>query len=516
MNFLANFLYTKPFRIGWLGIFALLPAFFSCRTEEKILVVNEAPYTVMSVDTIQLNGESRLITQVKLHWSATDADGYVTGYRVSWGIDSLQAFQKLASALVVKRTDSTFQFNFNSGSDTSDVYFFVESIDDKNLVDPSPASLRIPVKNSPPVIQFLDDGLSSADTLWTVLSFPYAFSDPDGLGNIDSVFIKVNEGAWVGLPRVLTFVSLVPVDPTISGMGSAYVYGGENQATLNKEPVPLNGIMVPGFQVNGINTVYLKIRDLAGAIDMDTAKPYFVRQKTSDLLLIDAYKGEGGFIGDSLYTNLISEFTNYDRIDLIVNGGVNQPKFWNSTFYLTAKLYKKIFWYSDIYTTTPGLTPLLLTYAAASFNQYLRFNGKLLVSATFPDGGNQLSLDDPVFSLLPIDSITKQSNNVRLRRGLPLWPRQPGYDTLRSTNFLITGVDLFYPRAGVDTLHVIPKTSVTSLYTGPALPIALRAKNPFTSKTNLVFFGMEMLYLSGNRPALKNTFTKILNEEFNW
>jgi hypothetical protein len=179
------------------------------------------------------------------------------------------------------------------------------------------------------------------------------------------------------------------------------------------------------------------------------------------------------------------------------------------------KLYKKVFWYSDIYRTGIGEIPLLLTTAAPAFIQYLRFDGKLLASAIFPDGNNQLPVDDPIFSLVPIERISPLSVTARLRRNVPVLARQGAYFDLKTTANLISGLDLFFPRQGADTLYLLPVTSISN-YTGPALPIATRAFNPFNGRMNLAFFTVEMTYLSGDRPALQNTFNKILNEDFNW
>jgi len=482
-------------------------------------IANSTPVTFLSIDTIVLNGPSRLITKVKLSWAGTDRDGYISGFKLAWDQNKDLCKTKLDAADPVNRTDSTFLFSFSNlnGADTADIYFMVQAVDDRGLLDPNPKMINIPVRNSPPTIKFLADGLPDADTIFSVLSFPYTFSDPDGDDNIDSIYIKINDGSWTGLPKNINFVSLVPQDPMAFGTTNALIYAGNGLATENQQPKPLANVLVPGMVVNGQNRIYLKIKDLAGAEGFDTTdRSYYIKRKTSDLLIVDAYKGDGAFIGDSMYYNMIGKISNYDRLDLIGNNGNNRPKFWSTTFYLQTSLYKKVFWYSDIFSTVVNEVPLLMTYAVPALSQYLRFNGKLMASMIFPDYPTQISNTDPVFSLIPIDSITTLSRDVRLRRDNSIFPKQPGFPTLKSTGFLITGVDLFYPKPGVDTLYFVDKSSTTSLYTGPGLPIALRAKNPFADKTNLIFFGMELTYLSGDRQALQNLFTKILNEEFNW
>jgi len=504
----------KPSLLGWLGFIIFLA---SCKEEKKFDAGNQAPLVRISVDSIGLPDSLRLFTQVKLSWAGIDADGYVAGYRVAWSTDSATAKTQVITAPLISTTDSTFLFNFKGSSNNAIIYFFVLAEDDKGKSSVQPDYLKIPVRNSPPQITFLADGLPLADSIWSVTSLPYSFSDPDGAQNIDSIYLKINDGPWVGLPKNLSFVSIAPEDPEASGQTNGLVYAGENLATLNSEPTPIPNLKISGLQINARNQFYLKIKDLAGAIAIDTTPiQYFIKQKTSDLLLVDAFKGEGAFIGDSLYTSLLSGIATYDRIDFNTSNGVNQPKFWNSTFYLLCKQYKKVFWFSDILTNLPGQTPLMLTTASTALNQYLRFNGKLLASTNFPDSPNQLSEDDPIFSLIPIQKISEQSNIAKLRRNIPVLAKREGYFNLKSTSNIVSGIDVFDLKPGADTLFLMPKSSLTNTYTGPDLPIALRSRNPFNNKTNLVFFAMELTLLSGDRQALTNTFNKILNEEFNW
>ena len=483
------------------------------------MVLNQSPSTRIWIDSIGLPDTIRLFTQVKLNWSGDDQDGYVKGFKISWSsTDKNAALIGLSSSRLVTRTDSTFLFNFTGLSNLADIYFYVQAIDEKGLLDPNPAFLKIPVKNSIPSINFIADALPASDTIWSVISLPYNFSDPDGVANIDSILFKINNSKWVSVPKNLGFLSLVPRDPGSFGETSVDLYAGENLATLNKIPEPIPGVSAAGLKLNDRNRFYMKIKDLAGASFVDsTVSNYYFKRKTADLLLVDANKAEGAYIGDTVYAKTISAISAFDRIDMIDQNGINQPKFWNASFYLLSKLYKKVFWYSDIITEVPGQTPLMLTFAAPSFIQYLRFDGKLLVSAIFPD--TRIPDDDPVFALLPI-RISEQSSLVRLRRNFPIVPTKPDYAVLKSiiTNVPgpITGVDIFNVSPGVDTLFTIPKSSLTSSYTGPELPIALRTRNPFSGKTNLVFFGVQLSYLSHDLDAFQNTLNKILNEEFNW
>jgi hypothetical protein len=516
---------TQQRRLAQLCWPLLLLLAFSCRTEKDTIVENQAPIVRIATEKINLPDSVRLSTRIQMYWSGQDADGYVKGFRTAWSNTRENALARLASAKIETKTDSTFLFNFAGSSDTSTVWFVVEAEDEKGLRSREPAILKIPLQNSAPSISFLTDGLPQSDSIWSVLSLPYTFADPDGSENIDSIYMKINDGAWTSIPKNISFVSAVPEDPTSLSTTNAILYAGENLATLSKEPSPIAGVKVPGLKLNGQNRFYLKIKDLANSSRVDSTREYFFRRKTGDLLLVDAVKTSNR---DSLYSGMLGPISNFDRLDINfpeipgTRVGANQPRFWNASFYLLCKLYKKVFWYSDILPTNQpagaDTTRILLTPAAASLNQYLRFDGKLLISSTFPDGKNQLPADNAAFSLLPVESFYKRSDTIRVKPNGLVLPRQNGYDSLRilSTGSIITGVDVFYPAPGTDTLFAIPKSSLGGYPGQAALSIALRTKNPSNGRTNLVFFGMELYYLSANRQALSRTFNKILNEEFNW
>lgn len=500
--------------IVFLGVISLA----GCKVDKESTIGNQAPTTYISIEEINRGGADRLVTKVKLNWSATDQDGTIAGFRLAWDQNYESCLKKLPDSPLITRTDSTFLFNFSGadGVDTADIWFMVQAVDNQFQASAEIKKLRIPVRNSAPNIQILKDGLPENDTLWSVLSFSYSFSDPDGEEDIATVSIRINDGTWVDLPQNINFISIVPEHPELAGNDAGVIYSGNGLATQIAKPAPIPNLKVPGLIVGGTNKIYLRIKDLAGASRIDSTNlSYIFRQKTGPLLVIDAYKGSGAFIGDSIYYNILAQTTAFDRIDYIGNAGKNRPKFWGTTLYLQASLYQKVFWYSDIFTTTVGENPLLLTYAVPAFLQYQRFDGKLMFSTIFPDPPAQLPITDPIFSLIPIDSISSLSSLIRLRRDSLIYARQPDFQDL-TNRYLVTGVDLFYPRAGVDTLFVVRKNATTSAYTGPPLPVALRTKNPLNNRSNLIFFGMEISYLSGNRSALQSFFNRVFNEEFNW
>lgn len=503
-------------KAGVTACFCLLFIGLGCKPEKDQPIANQVPLVRIAIDSVGVPDSVSLTTRIKLSWSGQDADGYIAGFKISWGTDSLSAAGGLSSSALITGSDSTFLFNFSGSLEKAVIHFFIQSVDNKGAVS-AVRHLRIPVKNSFPEIRFIADGMPAADTLWSVISLPYFFSDPDGSQNIDSVFVKINDGKWTALPKNLSFISLVPVNPSALAETDCYVYPGENLSSLASKPAALPNISVPGLKLNERNTFYLKVKDQAGAAGTDSSvRKYYVRRKSGQVLFVNAFAGSGATYCDTLYSHAFSELNiPFDKINLISGSGINQPRFWNSQFYLLCQVYGKVFWYGDVISSAPGAIPLLLNPASTALRQFLRFDGKMLGSNTFPDAPFQLPTDDPVFELVPIDTFTRFTNNVRIRPNGTLPATQNEYPNL-VTGRLLTGGDIFKVKPGVDSLYFVPKNMMASVYTGPVgLPIALRTRNT-NGKTNLVFFTIEMAYLNGNRPALLSTFNKIINDEFNW
>ena len=130
----------RPITYLLLGLLLTLTA---CDKGE--LLENKAPDTRISVSEINLTGEDRLRSEVTLHWFGADEDGWITGYELS--LDG-------TNWSPVTKQDSTFSFELTLGSDTTDIDFYVRAVDNDDAVDPTPAYLRVPIRNSPPTAIF--------------------------------------------------------------------------------------------------------------------------------------------------------------------------------------------------------------------------------------------------------------------------------------------------------------------------------------------------------------------------
>jgi hypothetical protein len=508
----------------------------ACKPDLGTPLPLQPPTTQLFVNEINLDEDNFLLTRVRLFWSGFDATGFIIGYRVSWALDSISARNGLATSRLVQRTDSLFLFNFqvSGGSQTGLVYFFVQAVNNAGLEDPNPAFLKIPVRNSPPVAKFDPTSLPDTNVYFSTISLGWQVTDPDGFDNIDSVFLKVNNGAWVPINKNINYVTLVAPNPKQTGVQEALVYAGVGLAREINIPQPL-ARRLPGYVVgnggfgNG-NRFYIKVKDQAGSVALDSAASVIIDNglpttvhnfvclpQVHDLLLIDAHTEA---FADLQYQQALEALAiSYDKLDLLSNRGKMRPKNWNAGFYILLSLYKKTLWYSDFNVTNVSEL-LLLDFATAAFQQYIKGEGAALITAKFPDQpNNRLPREAPVFDLLPVDSLPHRANITRLRGGSKAKPLVAGYDTLIVSG-QITGFAGFFPSADAEELYRVASTDyiVTNPLLGfnPPLTIAARRKNDVTGKPNLTFFACELHRLRGTTPehaqSFRNVIQKILND----
>ena len=477
-------------KLPFLFLLALL--FSAC--DEGTPFENLPPETHLFLKEIKLSGEDRLNSVVTLHWSGEDQDGYVVAYMISLDEDNWET---------VEVQDSTFRFDLMPGSDTTDIDFWVRAIDNDGDTDPSPAYLRVPIRNSPPVAR-LDTVNLIPDTVASVFSFLWEIEDLDGINTIDSIQIRLNDGPWYALERNTRFITVVGEAPKMMGPQMGRVYEG-NAANLRSE-------QIEGLVVGAGNRFYLRAKDIAGKFsDIDTSSSFFIRTQQHDLLVIDDHISSQP---DTVYRKALDAVTpGYDFLIL----EENLPTYWDPTFGLYLQLYEQVFWYGDGSQRPEVSGQLLLDVAANQLQIYLNNGGKLLITTRFPTDFNDpdIAAVSPIFGLSPMDSLSSASGQARVRvdsLALPAGDFANDFPVLVCSNF-ITGADPFYAKDPVNILYAAQLTS-SGAWTGPST-IASRAL--FTNgQTNQVFFSVELHKLSGDENAFEAFFDQVLNVEFNW
>ncbi|RMG72972.1 MAG: hypothetical protein D6722_04415, partial [Bacteroidetes bacterium] len=448
------------------------------------LLDNLPPETRIFVDEINLSGPNRLNSVVRLHWLGEDQDGYVTGYQLS--LDG-------TNWSFTTRTDSTFRFDLNPGSDTTDIDFYVRAIDNLEALDPDPAYLRIPIRNTPPTARF-DTVNVLPDTTGLVWSLSWEVDDLDGFSTLDSVFIRINDGPWYTIRPEENFASFLAEDPTQAGEQPLIPYLG-----LLSQPAqtPMQGV-----RVEGLNRMYLQARDIAGTLSLiDSTKAFYLPRQGGNLLVIDAH---GDAVADEVYFPILDDiYPQYDYLDLLNN----LPAYWSPTFSLLLQQYDKVFWYGDDAQIVALGQQLLLETAATSLQEYLNAGGKLFVTAKFP-GPN--TFDDPqdinrsaIFDFSPMDSLSTAPGQARIRQDTLVRPTATfagNYPELQvSTN--ITGADPFYPKDPDNGMYTVALTTVGG-WSGPNTVCAKAIY--INGETNQVFWSLELHKLNAAVGGLKS------------
>lgn len=473
-----------------LPFLALVWALSACKKGEPF--DNLPPDTKISVSEINLVGEDRLRSEVTLHWFGSDQDGWVTGYELS--LDG-------TNYSPVNVTDSTFNFVLSAGSDTADVSFYVRSIDNDGALDPTPAFLNVPIKNTPPTAIF-DSLQPIPDTAFIVATLFLDVNDADGSDNLDSSFIRVNNGPWYSLAPTVTTVTLVPQDPTATGATDSDVYTGA--------AADLQSASISGLNLGGDNTVYLRARDIAGSeSEIDTSKIFFVKNKTADVLVVDAHPGGSTPTPEDVYdVALANAIPNRDVIDLRSNGGANVPALWTPTFSFFVNFYDEVFWYSDASAEGVGL----LESAAGAIQDFLSQDGKILISTSFPSTYDNTSV---IQEYTPMDSISTAPGSVRIPTDsllMPLGGFAGDYDSLQASVFIGRATPI-YVKSIADTMFNAQLFTAGG-WTGPS-SVGARTRNA-GGNTNMVFMSVELHQFNGRPAALEQFFNEVLLNEFNW
>lgn len=473
-----------PIYFGWFLI--MLFAFSSCKKEEEKL--NQAPETDIAIQEINLSGEDRLSSLVRLRWWGTDPDGVVNNYEISF-----DQVEWISTPL----QDSTFQFVISAGSDTVDIDFWVRSVDDEGEKDESPAYLRIPLKNTPPEIEILDQ-LFPSDTAFLVSSISWSASDLDGSQTIDRIELKLNDGEWVGISNTRTFVAIVPNEPKATGITSAdlvYIDG-------------TRGPEINGLNLEGENTFYVRSVDIAGSESkIDTSETIIIRNQVNDILVL----GVSNSSANQFYKDNLDELgLAYDFVDGRRADSKNLPKPASPTFDPTFGEWIGLYSTVVLYSSDAGIQITggqFADYARNGIQNYLEGNGKMLFSTAF---SNDIQSSNPLFGILPMDSLSSAEGLARLPID-SLAVGENGYPDL-ITSVFISGLDPIYQSADS---KVIYRANLTK-NGGWEGPNVIGVKRPTAGNTDLIFFSAELHRLNKDEAATDLLFEKIFNEEFNW
>lgn len=366
-------------------------------------------------------------SQQHLHWWGVDPDGFVVGYYISFDNLHWTFTSSNDSVLGLKLTTNDTLYSF-----------YVAAVDDQGLKDPKPASLRMPIHNSPPVVSFVFQS-DVPDTTFTVATFQWNGSDVDGNETIVSYYYVLddttNPSKWISLPSTSNLVTLFKADGLTEGR----------------------------------HVFYLKARDVAGAYSKmirmpDTTKTWYVRDpqgqgKISDFLIINddisaSSDGAATFYNqmyDTLNNGRIQRQTRYiwDIKAGYTNTarGTHVPALINPTFTESIKLFKYILWYCD---QNPQMN-----VAQSSLPAFKAAGGKVLMVTVF----TQYPPDSRGFGdFAPIDSIQSSYFTSAFLKGDSLIALDPSYPNLYSGSTFLSYQRGVWPKVNSHLLYKMGKS----------------------------------------------------------
>jgi hypothetical protein len=513
---------SKLFMLNKFTVFILLAgltAFYACK--DKMVDnpnANRPPTT-----KIFLNPDSTISLQqskIHLYWSGDDPDGQVIGYYVSWdGVHwSFTTRNDSLFSLQIGAVDTIFAFrvaavdNSGNGVYVTDVFqngihYGPEPFTDLNgngkwdagepfvdigLIDPNPAQLKLPIKNTAPTVIW--DALSThPDTSFTAMTFGWDAADIDGNSTIQNINIALNDtNRFVSLNGTVSIVTIRTSDfSNPNPLMDIYINGD-----LTNQPIDSigNRIKLPGLIYNSNNKFYVQVVDNSGAkspwissATQPNSKPgWFVKKPKGNIALVNnysAYDSPGTFYPDMMDSLQLTG--KYDIIDL-----VNQkPPYINITFLETVKLFKGILWYTD---NAPSLD-----LANATVQKINAAGVKIFFSMLFPQNIDLTQIQ----GFLPILADTSYYLPVIAPNKIVSDISNSGYPTLKvATSF--QRVRSFKLNPGVTSIYHFPNDELAG-YIGFE-----------NSSKNIFFIGMPLHKMNGNPGSVKTLLDKVLFHDF--
>ncbi len=376
----------------------IMGVFISCYEEmPNVPVGNKPPTTKVFLDPD--SSISKQPSKIKLHWTGDDPDGIIVGYYFSFdGINwTFTTKNDSLFELKIGAVDTVYNFRVaavdNNGNNKYDsqinqynINFGPEPFTDLNgnnqwnegeayidigSVDPHPAMLVLPIKNSAPIITW--NVLSTLpDSSFPAMSFGWNVSDLDGEETITNIKIALNDTVnAVLLNGAIRTITIRTKDfGNNNPLMDILIDGNSN----NIAPVKL-----PGLVFNNNNRFFVQAEDISGAksdwISLpDSSHNWFVKKPKGKFLIVDNYK----IVDDaaSFYNAMMDSIGLTDKYDILDLQTAKLP-YLNTTFLETSKLFSGVLWYAD---NDPSLD-----VANVTVPNYIEAGGKIFFSMQFPN-----------------------------------------------------------------------------------------------------------------------------------
>lgn len=362
-------------------------------------------------------------SRLQVHWWGEDPDGKVLGYYFRWvGLDSKWSFTTANDSLFSlpigsadttytievmavdvlgnKKYDNSVMWNgidigaepFVDGNNNG-VWDKGEKYFDIGMIDLTPASLKFPIKNTPPIIEWNKESVIPDET-FPVITVAWDATDLDDDASIVNISLAINNlDLAVKLPGNTRLVTLRIKDINAHEPELEILVNGLESKLFDKT--------LKGLKLDDYNRLYVWASDISGSISdiqslPDTSAKWFVKKPKGELLIVDDYEKASNatiFYKDVFSTIDGGRFANkFDVFDL----EATKLPFANITFLETIKLFKYIYWYGD---ASPSLE-----VASSITQKYINGGGKIGYSLNFQEPKSSFTFDlATIQSFLPIE-----------------------------------------------------------------------------------------------------------------
>jgi len=387
-----------------------------------------------------------------IHWWGNDPDGYVVGYYYNWDDSPDTIFTTLKVDTFTLQASDTINFH------TLKVW----ALDNENAWDPTPAVLTIPVKNSPPTVEFVRNTLPP-DTTLPVATFYFEGHDIDGDQSVGGFYWRLDFED----DTVIHFIE----------RDTGYV-------TIRNIP-------------EGERTITVWAVDESHALSDSITHTWYVIPVVGDILFLDDNTSSqaDNFYRQIMDNNFFGQYTYY-RIEyglpyspFDVNAIINELGF------------NYIIWYTgDDYEH--------FSYAQKYIETYLSNHKKLfLISPACLNSFYNPENPSPFMSqFLGVDTVTAWDKFIL--KGYNILPQASGYDTLEVQLSLISKFDGFEVTPDATPLYRLP--DFTAWQGNPVCALKKPDQNP-----DLVFFSIQFHALDGRGNA-ESIFLHILRDELGY
>jgi len=388
---------------------------------------NQPPDTDLSVrDTSlvdNLAGSDRLKSTVFVSWTGSDPDGFVSSFELRF----FDRGDRPGAEEGWSRTtsnDSLILLPIPRGQRVADVVFEVRAIDNSGAIDPSPAQSVFPIQNTPPDIRLSSFDLPP-DTTFSVFTFAWTASDPEGESNLERIDVSLNDSTnFVALPPDVDFATFVGQDDGGTNTAEARVFTGRGfQSTT---------IRAPGLLLDAENTFYIRAVDATDTTSVMQRFTWHVKKPHGEVLYVNDYRKAANPLISRFHLALLHDYLPDDvAVDVwniaepFVTGNTGNvprsdalPPNADPTLRLTFSLFKYIYWVST--NTTNTIQGNNLPFSAGVMGDFFDQGGKLMVHSpvSLPINAED-NLGNPAILLLPLTGMISFPDSLRPSLRLP-------------------------------------------------------------------------------------------------